>query len=226
MIVRGFGRSRVIAVVVVAGGALTIGLLTRDANDPKTWRGEPTVRAGTEPELAAVRTRRELGAATVDRMRLANLEAKVASMERPVVPATPPSPPSAEERRRRIQEEYGLHEQLLAEHASKVRNDHWASAMENTIATHLRDPGGSVAFRYESAECRTDTCVVNLSWSDRASAETDLESLMGSLAHSHCARSIALPPDDGGQGTFRASAFVDCRQSGSRSGSRTPVNRP
>ena len=197
------------AVLAVAVVAIVWGTRSR------SHRLAPVVETAEEAPLSTNRAHEngEMAAATVDRLRLAYLEKKVADLEAAKSPPPPAETrmPGPEERAKRMAEDYQYHEKLLAVNAGSPRDEQWAAKMEAKIATTFQAPNPSSKMKYEGADCRTNSCAVKLSWPNRQTALGDLKTVMNVLATSMCAREIALPPpgaDD--EGELHAAVVLQC----------------
>jgi hypothetical protein len=210
------------------GGTLAAGILGARL----VSHGAPANAAPGAERDAPRSESKQLVTAALGTARLATLEARVAALESgsaqaPQSAQAAPNersgavePPRAlhtpEERQKRIAADYALFEQHLEAHRMSPRDETWASKMEAKLATGVKPTTGDAKFKYEGADCRSNTCTVNFSWPSKGAAETDIRKVLSALASSGCTREIALPPDDGSEGPTKNSVLLTCQPSSGR----------
>jgi hypothetical protein len=130
----------------------------------------------------------------------------------------PPAPPSRavefesarETRRQRLLAD---HTELLAQHRSERRDPGWASDQERNVRTALSALSDTMkhSFSLQSVDCRTASCVAQLTWPSETAARLDADSFMGGSGAVRCAREMAFPPAEGA-GPYTASLYLDCAE--------------
>jgi hypothetical protein len=157
-------------------------------------------------------------AASLDRLRLAEIENRLTSIESSSVPkrSAGPAPlpahlPNQEERARQISQDFDDHQQRLNQSATEPRNDHWATPMEQRINSAFQKMPDGVKARYSGVDCRSTTCSVGFVWPSREAAEGELRMVVGSLATTGCMREIALAPPDGRNSETQGQLLLICR---------------
>jgi hypothetical protein len=213
MLMRGIRSVLVLAGVVMAGflGAK----LAHGRNDPGNT--PPSTESVASPS-----TREEL-VATLATAKVASLEARLAAVEKAGQGGSSEHSPatqaahmnlsqahSPEERDRRIRANYSAHLQRIEDHKVEARDEDWAQKMETNITASLSANQGGASFKYEGVDCRKTTCVANVSWPSRGSAEGDLRKVLSSLIRTGCSREIFLPPADSSDGPTEGSVLLTC----------------
>jgi len=117
---------------------------------------------------------------------------------------------SASDRLEMQQQMMVAHNQRLAVHDRESRDFNWASQMENRIQDAFRSlPAGTKA-RIERADCRSQTCAVEISWPSRDDAQQELQIPSIAVAQIPCNDGLVLPPSTAGEGRFQATMLLDC----------------
>jgi hypothetical protein len=163
---------------------------------------------------------------SIDQMEVADLERRVAAIERggnandpsstdaansgrsPKVRSLPRRTP--EERARRIEEDFEYHQNLLAQNSAAPRDPEWAPAMERAVTERFEKIQNGAQYKYGGVDCRTNTCAVTVEWPSRQAAELDLREAVDTLATTRCKREVALPPPDNNGGKTEAKIVMQC----------------
>jgi hypothetical protein len=128
----------------------------------------------------------------------------------PVAVMPPARRPTAEEIERQSAAAQAAQALRIEQHRAEPRDDAWASAMESRIDVAIRPRAEGGTGKYEGAECRSQTCVVDFSWASLAEARADLRAMMSRTVSLPCATSLVLPADDGSGDRIRAPVYLDC----------------
>jgi hypothetical protein len=174
-------------------------------------------------ESAVSSSSKESVAAAIASAKMANLEARLAAVEGTGQSGDTKAGPlahaahvdfakahSPEERERRIAADYSNHLRRIEDHKTEPRDEVWAQRMETSVTGSLGANHEGASFRYEGVECRKNTCVANVSWPSRGSADGELRKLVSSLVTTGCSREIYLAPDNGGGGPTQGSVLLTC----------------
>jgi hypothetical protein len=182
------------------------------------WGARPENRPPTASPAAAVEPApppARLDETSLDRRRIAELEAKVAQLSAAASASSKEAPlpsPPPEDREAREQRVLSEHARLLGRHDAEARDATWAPGEERELRTKFDDLARSMkTFSLRSVDCRTATCVASLEWPSEDAARGDLQTLLNGSAKARCAREIAFPPASG-PGPYAASMVLDCTE--------------
>ena len=211
---------RVTRSVLLLAGVVAAGFL--GAKVAHGRHDSETAVASGESRASSSSTKEKLAAAFAS-AKIANLEARLAAVEGASQGPGPKRAPtnqaarvdfaklrSPEERERRIAADYFDHLQRIEDHKAEARDEGWAAKMETNITSSLSGSHEGASFRYDGADCRKHTCVANVSWPTRGSAEGDLRKVMSSLTRTGCSREIFLAPGNGSEGPTQGSVLLSC----------------
>ncbi|HVZ89191.1 MAG TPA: hypothetical protein VHG72_19645 [Polyangia bacterium] len=154
-------------------------------------------------------------AQSLDRFRLAEIENRLSAIEgnaaakQPPAAAVPPHRPTPEERTQQIKQDFDDQQKRIDQSKTELRNDSWATPMEQRINSMFQSIPSSVKARYGGVDCRSTTCTVNFSWPSRQAAESEMRLVVGTLARTGCARSLALGPV-GGEADAAGQVLLTC----------------
>jgi hypothetical protein len=124
--------------------------------------------------------------------------------------APAPEHPSEEARRAQLEREVEFHSARLANLRARPRVPSVARPMERRIEGLFHAPLPGYGMRYESAECRGDSCAVTLSWASREQAQGEMQSAMARAISLPCARELVLPPAAPARDRYEATMLLDC----------------
>jgi hypothetical protein len=166
------------------------------------------------------------GRTTVDTGRLAELEAKVASLQaekrqetkhsntEPTVGTARPSraPPdrSAEAERKLLQN----WEDKLSSHGSEPVDPEWAARAARAYERDLRDISAQVGFRLLKTDCRSSHCTSSLEFPSYDDAQKHFTALLNARYELNCSSEIVLPePKHDHNGPYAATVLYTCEDS-------------
>jgi len=103
-----------------------------------------------------------------------------------------------------------MHEAAIAAHRSEARRPEWASKTVASLSPTLKALASQDGFQTSELDCRSKTCLVNVTWKDRASARATFPELLHADYSPPCATEILFPDDGDPAKETSATMVLDC----------------
>jgi hypothetical protein len=208
-------RRAVALVVLLVGGVLGLALMT---HRPAGQHGTVSNALAERPEQGADRApaaewpRDDDGRSQVfarmqaAEQRTAALEAEVARLKQPA-----PVPPPIHDAQTSLEQEVATHTHLIDAHRAAPRDRSFADEHESLLRKSYGDLASEIGFHVSGVDCRSRTCVVDLSFPSQATASANARRLVD-RRDVPCDTRLTLPPASNSDAPYAAQLYVECRQ--------------
>jgi hypothetical protein len=182
-------------ILLVGGLAIILGvLLFMHRRNVASTRSAAERTTDTEP---APDYHADVARTSLDRLRLASLEAKVSALEGRASQKAPdeaPPRPAREDRATRIAKDFRDHEETLSEILARPRKEPWSSETEKALDARFMNGKDMMKAQYQGSRCTTQACAATVTWPSWDAAEQELRIVVGLAGITGCSTAIALPP--------------------------------